>query len=115
MTTSSLSIRVAARLLCFALALNLFIGATNLLAQTPAQKSSAQTAKKNNPPDEAVANSSESPNVLLQLNGALEDLAARVSPAVVQILVTGFGPLHEESDKSQTSYIVRQHAVGSGV
>jgi len=33
---------------------------------------------------------------------------------VVQILVTGFGPL-EEQDKSQTAFIVRQHAVGSGV
>jgi S1-C subfamily serine protease len=52
--------------------------------------------------------------LLIQLNGALEGLAARVSPAVVQILVTGYGPLREE-DRSQTAYIVRQHAVGSGV
>jgi serine protease Do len=51
---------------------------------------------------------------LVQLNGALESLAARVSPAVVQILVTGYGPLREE-DRSQTAFIVRQHAVGSGV
>jgi len=114
MTTSS-SARVAAHLLCFALGLNALIGATSLLAQTPAQKATAQTAQKNNPPEEAATNPPEAPNVLLQLNGALQDLAARVSPAVVQILVTGFGPLHEESEKSQTSYIVRQHAVGSGV
>jgi serine protease Do len=33
---------------------------------------------------------------------------------VVQILVTGYGPLKEE-DRSQTAFIVRQHAVGSGV
>jgi serine protease Do len=51
---------------------------------------------------------------LVQLNNALEGLAAKVSPAVVQILVTGYGPLHE-SDRSQTALIVRQHAVGSGV
>jgi serine protease Do len=51
---------------------------------------------------------------LVQLNGALESLAARVSPAVVQILVMGYGPLREE-DRSQTALIVRQHAVGSGV
>src|ERR1700733_5085727 len=57
------------------------------------------------PPDRAV---------LAQLNGALESLAAKVSPAVVQILVTGYGPLKEE-DRSQTAFIVRQHAVGSGV
>src|ERR1700678_1653091 len=51
---------------------------------------------------------------LVQLNDALEGLAARVSPAVVQILVTGYGPLREE-DRAQTALIVRQHAVGSGV
>jgi serine protease Do len=44
----------------------------------------------------------------------LEGLAAKVSPAVVQIIVTGYGPLHEES-RAQTALIVRQHAVGSGV
>ena len=50
----------------------------------------------------------------MQINNALEGLAAKVSPAVVQILVTGYGPLHEES-RTQTALIVRQHAVGSGV
>ena len=54
------------------------------------------------------------PNVLVQLNDALESLAVRVSPAVVQILVTGYGPVREEN-RSQTALIVRQHAVGSGV
>jgi serine protease Do len=49
-----------------------------------------------------------------EFNDALEALAAKVSPAVVQILVTGYAPLHEE-DRSQTALIVRQHAVGSGV
>ena len=56
----------------------------------------------------------EAPGVLVQLNEALEGLAAKVSPAVVQVLVTGFGPVQEE-DKSRTALIVRQHAVGSGV
>jgi serine protease Do len=50
----------------------------------------------------------------MQLNNALEGLAAKVSPAVVQILVTGFGTQHEEN-RAQTALIVRQHAVGSGV
>jgi serine protease Do len=54
-------------------------------------------------------------NVLLQLNNALETLAANVSPAVVQVLVSGYGPLRAQEDKSQTAFIVRQHAVGSGV
>ena len=56
---------------------------------------------------------SEAPQVLQQLNSALEGLVAKVSPAVVQILVTGYGI--EESNRSQTALIARQHAVGSGV
>src|SRR5258708_14775783 len=58
--------------------------------------------------------SAQAPDVLVQLNGALEGLAAKVSSGVVQILVTGYGPAHEEN-RSQTALIVRQHAVGSGV
>src|SRR5208282_3110473 len=57
---------------------------------------------------------SASRQTLAQFNDALENLAAKVSPAVVQMLVTGYGPLHEES-RSETALIVRQHAVGSGV
>jgi serine protease Do len=53
--------------------------------------------------------------VLARLNGALQKLAAKVSPGVVQILVTGFGPLEEGQGRNQTALIVRQHAVGSGV
>jgi serine protease Do len=50
------------------------------------------------------------------MNSALEELAARVSPAVVQIQTTGYGPLHAgDGDRGQTALIVRQHAVGSGV
>src|SRR5215831_4778837 len=56
----------------------------------------------------------EAASVLVQLNTALQDLAAKVSPAVVQILVTGYGQAREE-ERSQTAFIVRQHAVGSGV
>jgi serine protease Do len=61
-------------------------------------------------PDES-ANASAA---LMQINNAMEGLAAKVSPAVVQILVTGYGPLREEN-RTQTALIVRQHAVGSGV
>ena len=81
-------------------------------AQEPAQKQVSVSAAKPSKPSEPTPN--EPPSVLVQLNGALETLAARVSPAVVQILVTGYGPLKEE-DRSQTAFIVRQHAVGSGV
>src|SRR5208282_6240993 len=57
---------------------------------------------------------SASRQTLAQFNDALENLAAKVSPAVVQILVTGYGPLQEQT-RSETALIVRQHAVGSGV
>jgi serine protease Do len=82
-------------------------------AQTTQKPASPAPAEKKTAPA-AESKPSEPPNVLVQLNGALESLAARVSPAVVQILVTGYGPLREE-DRSQTAYIVRQKAVGSGV
>ncbi len=82
----------------------------NAVAQTA--QPAAQVQKKAAAAESAKA--AEPPDVLLELNGALESLAARVSPAVVQILVTGYGPLREE-DRSQTALIVRQHAVGSGV
>ena len=52
--------------------------------------------------------------ILQQLNAALEDLVAKVSPGVVQILVTGYGTA-SDSDRTETALIVRQHAVGSGV
>src|SRR5277367_5002130 len=42
----------------------------------------------------------EPPEILKQLNSALENLTARISPAVVQVLVTGYGPL-SESDRGQ--------------
>jgi len=77
-------------------------------AASRAGKSAAQISK----PETGEA--SQAQDVLTQLNTALEGLAAKVSPAVVQILVTGYGPLREE-DRSQTALIVRQHAVGSGV
>src|SRR5882672_10982875 len=58
----------------------------------------------------------DNPDILRQMNRALEELAARVSPAVVQIQTTGYGPLHEgDDDHNRTALIVRQHAVGSGV
>jgi serine protease Do len=56
----------------------------------------------------------EPPQVLQQLNSALEELSARISPAVVQIVVTGYGPV-ESRNRSDTALIARQHAVGSGV
>jgi len=90
----------------------LVLASTCLSAQQPTNPTPATNPAPEKPaPDNAASASSQT---LLQLNNALESLAAKVSPAVVQILVTGYGPLHEES-RSETALIVRQHAVGSGV
>ena len=43
----------------------------------------------------------EPPQVLQQFNSALEGLVARISPAVVQVLVTGYGPM-EDKDTTPT-------------
>jgi len=86
-----------------------------VVSQTSSQKPSAQSHGQSGKPLAAPdTKSSEMPAVLEQLNSALEGLAARVSPAVVQILVTGYGQA-PEADRAQTAFIVRQHAVGSGV
>jgi len=94
------------------------ISVSYLMAQQPpAQKLPNPTPAtkvidgKSKPNVESPAASAET---LAQFNDALESLAAKVSPAVVQILVTGYGPLHDEN-RTQTALIVRQHAVGSGV
>jgi len=87
-----------------------FAQTTKATSNTPAQSDRPQGNRS--PGEESNANSSH--DVLVQLNTALESLAAKVSPAVVQILVTGYGAARGE-DRSQAAFIVRQHAVGSGV
>jgi serine protease Do len=82
-------------------------------ASPASQKSAKKTPEGKSASGENSTIVAEAPRVLADLNSALQGLAAKVSPAVVQILVTGFGPLHEE--RTQTALIVRQHAVGSGV
>src|SRR5580700_1690228 len=89
--------------------------ATLLLAQPSlAQKPTSPPPATKAMPEKSNPDESASRQTLAQFNDALESLAAKASPAVVQILVTGYGPLHEQN-RSETSLIVRQHAVGSGV
>jgi serine protease Do len=81
-------------------------------------KSAAAAPQKPNPTTElgkAVGGRpSEAPPILQQLNSALEGLVAKVSPAVVQIQVTGFGTV-EGSGHGETALVARQRAIGSGV
>lgn len=106
--------RRGAQQFCFVL-LGILLIAAGVVAQTSGPKPAAPATPQKTPaakPAESI--DVKAPDVLVQLNSALEGLAAKVSPAVVQILVTGFGQAREE-DRSQTAFIVRQHAVGSGV
>jgi serine protease Do len=53
-------------------------------------------------------------DALKELNSSLERLVAKVSPAVVEVLVTGFGPV-EDSKGDKTAIVGPQSILGSGV
>jgi serine protease Do len=55
-----------------------------------------------------------STNALRKLNESVDALIKKVSPSVVQILVTGYGPLEESEHGNTTAVIGRQKAIGSG-
>src|ERR1700682_881239 len=53
-------------------------------------------------------------NTLRKLNESVGALIKKVSPSVVQILVTGYGPI-ESGERSNTAVVIgRQRAIGSG-
>src|SRR5512147_2187312 len=62
----------------------------------------------------AVQSSSQRMDPLRQFNDSLQELAAKVSPAVVQVLVRGYGPVQNQ-DGGNTALIARQQTLGSGV
>ena len=51
---------------------------------------------------------------LRKLNQSVDALIKKVSPSVVQVLVTGYGPLEEAERGSTNAVIGRQRAIGSG-
>ena len=60
---------------------------------------------------------SESPassNILRELDSSIEKVVTNVSPAVVQIVVAGYGP-EQDRGHTDTAKIVRQRAIGAGV
>jgi len=76
-----------------------------------------QPRGKHNPSDRGSGDQTSSrvpPDMLAQLSGSLQQLASKVSPAVVQIQVTGLGAA-EEGGRKDTALIVHQHAIGAGV
>ena len=83
-------------------------------SQIPVAADSTKAKSDINKPRLSGTHPAEPPPVLQQLNSAIEQLTTRISPAVVQVLVTGYGPL-EENNRGQTALITREHAIGSGV
>jgi serine protease Do len=79
-----------------------------------AEHGSRPTISEGRPEKAAATRSAQAPETLAELNAALEGLADKVSQGVVQILVTGYGPV-EETGRTETALIARQRAIGSGV
>jgi serine protease Do len=60
----------------------------------------------------AIAKGDSSP--LHQLNNSVRDLVKRVTPSVVQVVVTGYGPV--EGNRGDTNLVLgKQQSIGSGV
>jgi serine protease Do len=90
-------------------AVRLELAALVLALLVPTSRSQTPNAKADKP----VASGPDSTATLLQFNSALQQLAAKVSAGVVQVLVNGYGPLEE--GRGNAALIARQRAIGSGV
>ena len=62
----------------------------------------------------AVTAQDRSDNTLRKLNESVDALIKKVSPSVVQILVTGYGPIESTEHGNTALTLGRQHAIGSG-
>ena len=61
-----------------------------------------------------VSSSASRPGVIQKLNLEVAQILEQVSPAVVQIRVTGLGP-SEDSNRTEAAVVERQHSLGSGI
>jgi serine protease Do len=76
-------------------------------AQSPAPRKSPATS--------AVGiHAAASSNLLRELDSSLQNVVAKVSPSVVQIVVNGYGP-SEDHGHTDTAKIARQHSIGAGI
>jgi serine protease Do len=62
----------------------------------------------------SAAAQDRSDNTLRKLNESVDALIKKVSPSVVQILVTGYGPIDSGEHSNAAVVIGRQRAIGSG-
>jgi serine protease Do len=79
--------------------------ATSAVAQSAAVRADSGAAFLSKAP--------ASSNLLRAFDSSLEAVISKVSPAVVQIVVNGYGP--SEDHGHTTTRIVRQHAIGTGI
>ncbi len=77
-----------------------------ILISSPLSASPAAAQSATRPP--------ASPALLREFSASVEELAGRVSPSVVQIVVTGYGPVDERSRGETGMVIGRQRSIGSG-
>ena len=90
------------------------VSASCLCASTAAFAQQDKTDRSLDTSRVGTALASHAPDTLRQFNASLVTLTNRVSQAVVQIMVTGYGPAIEESDRSSVS-VSHQRKIGSGV
>jgi serine protease Do len=83
-----------------------FFAAGCMLAQTPAVHKASDV-------NALSSKTTASSNLLRALDTSLEGVVSKVSPAVVQIMVTGYGP--SEDHGHTDARIVRHHAIGTGI
>jgi serine protease Do len=84
-----------------------FFAATSALAQSRAARADSDVSA-------LIPKAPASSNLLRAFDGSLETVVSKVSPAVVQIIVSGYGP-SEDHGHTTTARIVRQHAIGTGI
>ena len=80
--------------------------AATMLIASPLIVSPASAQSATHPP--------ASPALLREFSASVEELAGRVSPSVVQVVVTGYGPVDERSRGETGMVIGRQRSIGSG-
>ncbi len=83
-----------------------FFAATSALAQSTAVRTNSDAPG-------LASKAPASSNLLRALDNSLETVVSKVSRAVVQIVVTGYGPLEDHGHAA--AGIVRQRAIGSGI
>src|SRR5437588_4713486 len=85
-----------------------------ILLMTAQSRAFAQTARAATSASEARADS-RTPELLSEFNTSLVTLTKKVMPAVVQIVVTSYGPVEAASHSGSVALFARQHDIGSGV